>query len=200
MKSIKIIITLLAILLLVGCGQQVNDTSSKGLDNDEDLVVPNNEVISDSASSDKTDLNGEVPGEDNIEKLQDLMKISEKLRVYPTSKKINSDESYAFALGIANSINNPVNVFGEVVFKKATDNYGNTIFVDETEINNWIKTNTFDLDILESDFVFEKVIVDVPSNAKNGNYRFGINSYEGESKDWDKPKDFYRTEFTIIVS
>ncbi|MBT3303869.1 hypothetical protein HN592_00615 [Candidatus Woesearchaeota archaeon] len=196
-----IILTIVALMLLVGCSQDsavmtdaVQDSASEVQD-----VVPESTVEVDTDASELNEV-----GQDNARKLREAMTVAERTRVFPSNKKISKGDGYQFALGFGNPLNRDQGLKTQVIFRKAMGRLSNELIVDDAEIQKWVVNDVIpDVTVEAGKISMLPLTVAVPSeDVQSGSYTFTVTSYTTESvhrdvSGWD---EYGKFDFVVIVS
>lgn len=195
----KKFIVLLGILLLVaGCSQTVLEKDEK---TDPDGVPEQDDELPPEPDAPNTEeQQTEDMGEANIDEIKDAMKISDKLMVYPSSKSFETETRYKYALGVSSIKTAPFKVLIETKFNSAKDNYGNSVIVNETLVNKWVKNNSFILEVPQNSFVYSPLNVEVDRDAKKGVYTFDLYAYDYERISQNYKPVYHNIKLTMVVS
>lgn len=192
-----IVLTIIALFVLVGCSKEpavVTDVVEDSVPNVQDSVA---DSVLDSVSEE------EVMGVDNIEKIGGAMAISEKARVFPSSKKLDKGDEYQFALGFGNPLNKPKNLQVHIAFKGAVGSLSNELIVNESEVQKWVPNLIDDVIVHPGIVTAIPLNVVIPENdVKRGSYKFTVKAYETDSisrgiNGWDLYGEY---EFSVFVS
>lgn len=211
MNLIKIIISMILVSLLVGCVQKTINTNEV-VDKDIEEVTKDEKIegsIDVKIDEDVRDDN--ALQDNNLEELKKIIKLSDNLRIFPKSKKLEVGDKYQYMLGITNPINKELVVYTIVEFKEAkSTGLSNTIIVDDKVMEGWIDNLVLgDTVIGENEIEYIPVNIEVKDmiaedkKTVSGNYVFSVVTYDNSTRDRTHESEYlelYRVDLSIIVS
>lgn len=198
-----IILTIIMVLLLVGCSkQQVSD--DEAIDSIPGFPETVDGMVLPADNGDLASIGDDVEGRENIEKLNDIMSLSEKTRVFPSNKKVNKGNSYQFAVGFGNHLNKPRGLQIHTTFKNAMSGMSNELVVDVAEIQKWVANDIiYDVEVGAGDVEVLLLNIAVPEeDVQKGSYTFTVRAYTAESVQRDRAgwDEYGKFDFVVIVS
>lgn len=212
MNYMKLILGMIIVSLLVGCA------TTETVENKDDVkeieeVSRDAEVSGGIGNVAKTEEKSEVKveGLDNEAKAKDIIRVSDKVRVYPTAKKLDVGNKYQYIIAITNPFNEPFVGKTSITFQEAlSKGIANKLDAEEVTMNSWLsKTDFGEITVEPNGIVYLPLIVTVKDkmskslDTEPGSYKFEVhvidNStvYQTDESDWEVYHDY---DFTILVS
>jgi len=202
----KYLLSILCILLLVGCSApaeqaevvEPTEPAPEAVEEPEPAKEPTG-VVEEEAI---------VVGTDNIQKLEDLIKINDYARIYPSNTKANVGDSYIFAHGITNPSLSTINMQQEIQFVEAIDSYSNPFQnVDLETMKNWIDSTHFVIfEVGSNKMVVREIQITVGNEiapgvpTPKGTYKFKASLSDADKEAAGDP-DIYRiSDFSVRVN
>lgn len=195
---------------LVGC--TTSEAPEFEEENIEEIteVSRDNEVVGGIGKVDEKE-EVKVEGLDNEAKAKDVVSLSDKVRIYPTTKILEVGEKYQYIIAITNSTNEPIVGNPSINFKEAlSKGIANKLDAEETTMNSWLnKLDYGSVEVGPNSIVYLPVVVTIEDKMSKtldtvpGSYSFEVtvidNStvYKTDASDWEV---YHEDHFTIVVS
>lgn len=152
-----------------------------------------------------------IKGLDNEDKFKKILSLSDKVRVYPRSKKLKIGDKYKFVLAVTSPDDTGFDGLTFVEFKDALSNgLANKINADDKTMNGWLSETEYGVIKVDpgKKVTFVPVIIDVKDEiapgvkTQPGTYTFQAFVYDNKSTtriNRDQYELYKKYSFTVMV-